>query len=445
MKGRNEANFQGDRLDRSVPKATATQYESHDIEMWLINVLSKQHTQFFQPLDQLMAKKNSIRKGHEAWHVFSRLGPLCRTAILEFLGFRNRNESTFRHWTLLYIKIPKEPWKNRLFGERREEQVVQVLIICRYLDQEKKITDGNDGIRPSESKFKKPLVALDTLLHNSALNTESSGIPLPPVSPPLPQPNRNQSAQSKPENDSLRASNANRPSEVDHSLYQRWPSSKMILSSQIGDHAGSDLVNLAKRGGTTPKDKNLRPSTEDYYSPSRYRSTPAYSSGIWQSTANRSDEDLRYAPIDVSFDPQYNRHSNPRQQDEKLRRILRDESRKRPKTRSKEKSRERLRERSIERLRPRLRERQMEESRWGSSKDDEIYGRRTEIPDEVTGIDEMGLRSRRMKEPEENILVRRVARENTDEKKERPMARSRPRVRWRTGSRERNCKLGSNK
>lgn len=76
------------------------------------------------------AKLNKIlKKGGDVWHQFARLKPLWRRAVLQFLEFKKQEENS--DWSLLSVELPQRSSHTRIFGHRRDDQLIQLILFSR--------------------------------------------------------------------------------------------------------------------------------------------------------------------------------------------------------------------------------------------------------------------------------------------------------------------------
>lgn len=138
------------------------------VEAWFIDVYSNERAMLWPSdewyaakLKQALAKKQTKR---DVWHEFARLKPRWRTAIFQFLSFKNDDKAT--RWSLLSIEIPQRSSRTRLFGHKSDDQVVQVIVLSR------KEMAGDDNI---SKKVPTPLT-IDDLLHRPVQSSLASSI-----------------------------------------------------------------------------------------------------------------------------------------------------------------------------------------------------------------------------------------------------------------------------
>lgn len=102
-------------------------------EAWLIDVYANERAMLWPSDEWYTAKwKKALAKRQtkrDVWHDFAQLKPLWRTAILQFLSFKNEDKAT--RWSLLSIEIPQRSPRTRLLGHRSDDQVVQVIVLSR--------------------------------------------------------------------------------------------------------------------------------------------------------------------------------------------------------------------------------------------------------------------------------------------------------------------------
>ena len=128
-------------LNFVLPESSTGPSTKLEIETWLIDVYSDRSTKFLPSADWLIAKLKTIKKDQDVWSRFANLRPHWRNAILEFLKFEKKSE-----WILYHLDVPKKLSRTRLFGQRRDEQLVQ-LVLCR-----RRMNDEDGDMQKSRSK-----------------------------------------------------------------------------------------------------------------------------------------------------------------------------------------------------------------------------------------------------------------------------------------------------
>ena len=124
-----------------LPESSTGPSTKLEIETWLIDVYSDRSTKFIPSADWLIAKLKTIKKDQDVWNRFANLRPHWRNAILDFLKFVKNSE-----WILYHLDVPQRWSRTRLFGQRRDEQLVQ-LVLCR-----RRINDEDGDMRKSRPK-----------------------------------------------------------------------------------------------------------------------------------------------------------------------------------------------------------------------------------------------------------------------------------------------------
>ena len=102
-----------------------------EYETWLMDVSSSQRVELLPSNEWLDAKLNNPKKDLDVWHCFASLKPAWRTAVLEFIKLRSQNPNPT--WSLYHIEVPQRWSRTSLFGHKRDENLVQ-LILCRRKD-----------------------------------------------------------------------------------------------------------------------------------------------------------------------------------------------------------------------------------------------------------------------------------------------------------------------
>lgn len=101
------------------------------IELWLVDVFSRQHTEL-APSERWMSQKlERIEKSNDVWHRFSKLQPMWRVAIQDFLRARNKAQKPEHAWKLIHIGLPRRMTKMSIFGHHHGGQLVRLIISGR--------------------------------------------------------------------------------------------------------------------------------------------------------------------------------------------------------------------------------------------------------------------------------------------------------------------------
>ena len=114
---------------------------SFEIEAWLIDVFSHERIMLWPSDEWFKMEWNKVeKKGSDVWRQFARLKPLWRTAILQFLNFKNPQEGG--HWSLFSIELPQRSSRTRLFGYKSDDQIIQLIVFNR-----EDISNVDDSLR----------------------------------------------------------------------------------------------------------------------------------------------------------------------------------------------------------------------------------------------------------------------------------------------------------
>ena len=114
---------------------------SFEIEAWLVDVFSHERVMLWPSDEWFKNEWNKVEKrGSDVWRQFARLKPLWRTAILQFLNFKNPQEGG--HWSLFSIELPQRSSRTRLFGHKSADQIIQLIVFNR-----KDISNDDDSLR----------------------------------------------------------------------------------------------------------------------------------------------------------------------------------------------------------------------------------------------------------------------------------------------------------
>ena len=116
-------------LDFILSENSNSSNRTIEVEVWLIDVLSGQHTEILPSIDWLEGHWKRLEKNQIVWHRFAGLKPLWRNAILGFLAAKNKSED--HEWGLYHVDIPQRWSRTSLFGHQRNEQLVYLMISRR--------------------------------------------------------------------------------------------------------------------------------------------------------------------------------------------------------------------------------------------------------------------------------------------------------------------------
>ena len=114
-------------LSSMLSESSTAPHPQLEFQTWLIDFCTNQETEVFPSAEWLIAKLRTIKKDQDVWNHFARLAPHERHRILTFLGHHRREDP---EWTLYHLQISRRHSRTRFFSQRREEQLVQ-LILCR--------------------------------------------------------------------------------------------------------------------------------------------------------------------------------------------------------------------------------------------------------------------------------------------------------------------------
>lgn len=114
-------------LNFMLPYSSTGSNAKLEIETWLIDCSSNQSIEVLPSTEWLLAKMKTTRKAQDVWSRFAKLGPHWRNRIFAFLDHRRRESPD---WTLYHLEIPQKWSRTRLFSQRHDEQLIQ-LILCR--------------------------------------------------------------------------------------------------------------------------------------------------------------------------------------------------------------------------------------------------------------------------------------------------------------------------
>lgn len=102
-----------------------------NIELWLVDVFSRQHTEI-EPAERWLSQKlKRIERSHDVWHRFAQLQPTWRIAIQDFLEVRNKAQRPGHAWKLIHIGLPRRMTKLSFFGHHHRGQLVRLMVSRR--------------------------------------------------------------------------------------------------------------------------------------------------------------------------------------------------------------------------------------------------------------------------------------------------------------------------
>ena len=107
-------------------RSSTSPYSWFEFEVWVIDISTHRATNVLVSADWMDAKMKISRKDLEvAWSYFAKFRPYHRNTILEFLSDRRDAEPG---WKLCHFEILQKWSPARLFGVRREEQMIQLTL-----------------------------------------------------------------------------------------------------------------------------------------------------------------------------------------------------------------------------------------------------------------------------------------------------------------------------
>ena len=104
-----------------------------DIELWLVDVFSRQHLEVDTSERWLSQKLKRTEKSHDVWHRFAQLQPMWRVAIQDFLKDRNKAQSPEHPWKLIHIGLPRRMTKMSMVGHHHGGQLVRLIVSRRKI------------------------------------------------------------------------------------------------------------------------------------------------------------------------------------------------------------------------------------------------------------------------------------------------------------------------
>ena len=102
---------------------------THNLELWLVDLISGQKMELAPSHEWLRLKLEKARHD-EVSHKLAKLKHPWRTAIQEFMSSRNANEAPHLAWKLRFIGLPRRVSKVAIFGHRRGDCLVR-LVLCQ--------------------------------------------------------------------------------------------------------------------------------------------------------------------------------------------------------------------------------------------------------------------------------------------------------------------------
>ena len=100
-----------------------------NLELWLVDLISGQKLELAPSREWLRLRLEKERHD-EVSHKLAKLKHPWRTAIQEFLNSRNANEAPHLAWKLRFIGLPRRVSKLAVFGHRRGDCLVR-LVLCQ--------------------------------------------------------------------------------------------------------------------------------------------------------------------------------------------------------------------------------------------------------------------------------------------------------------------------
>ena len=121
-------------LNSSLSESSTSPHSWFEIEVWVIDICTYQSTRILASADWMDAKMKISRKDLEvAWSHLAKLKPYCRYRILDFLNHRRDEEPG---WTLCHFEVPHKWSPAKLFGMRRDDQMIQLTLSRPKLDNQ---------------------------------------------------------------------------------------------------------------------------------------------------------------------------------------------------------------------------------------------------------------------------------------------------------------------
>lgn len=103
-------------------------HDEVSIEIWLVDVFSRQHTEI-EPAERWLSQKlKTTERSHDVWHRFAQLQPMWRIAIQDFLDVRNKAQRPERAWKLIHIGLPRRMTKMSFFGHHHRGHLVRLMV-----------------------------------------------------------------------------------------------------------------------------------------------------------------------------------------------------------------------------------------------------------------------------------------------------------------------------
>ena len=121
-------------VDGNIENAHSVEHDqiSHSIQhlqLWLVDLVSGQNMELFPSREWLRSKVDNARYDEVA-HRMAKLKHPWRTAILDFVRSRNDRRPPHLAWKLCFIGLPRRVSKLALFGHRRGDCLVR-LVLCQ--------------------------------------------------------------------------------------------------------------------------------------------------------------------------------------------------------------------------------------------------------------------------------------------------------------------------
>ena len=135
-------------VDQTQLKEDDTLRHNLDIELWLLDLLSKQHTELALPREWLDKYVKQGEKSDAVLRRLAQLEPMWRAAIQDFLSFRNGQESSETSWKLIDLVLPRRMAKLGLFGHKRGPHLIKV-VLSR---PNRRLRGANPNTRPGQNQ-----------------------------------------------------------------------------------------------------------------------------------------------------------------------------------------------------------------------------------------------------------------------------------------------------
>ena len=145
--------------------------DEDSIELWLVDVFSRQNTELAPSERWLSQKLARIERSNDVWHRFAQLQPMWRVAIQDFLKARNKAQTPEHAWKLIHIGLPRRTTKMSFFGHNHQGQLVRLIISRRRTENQG--VNGVFVVKSGEQRTSQSTVRARTYLPRQLVSTSA--------------------------------------------------------------------------------------------------------------------------------------------------------------------------------------------------------------------------------------------------------------------------------